>query len=229
MGKIEKLDTFQKRLEFVILNYFENTGLIAAKAINVNQSTISRWLKNDNQSINRDLVKRFENYGISADWLLDGIGEVSLNPNNEKYVALINHNHVGVPFYPMDVTASFITAFSDIREDPEYYIDFKPLNDCTAYFTVFGDSMYPKYASGEIVGVKYWSNYDVILWGEAYLIITDSMANELRTIKLLYPHSDPNKIILRASNPNYNGDTIVDKKNIVNLFIVKGKITRNML
>lgn len=226
---MEKPDGFIERLGEVLLNKYRNHRSQLASDIKVNPSTINRWLDKQFNTVNEDIVARFDKTGISSKWLLYGVGDMLIEQSSEKYVAFINHNHVGVPFYPMDVTASFITAFSDIREDPEYYIDFKPLNDCTAYFTVFGDSMYPKYASGEIVGVKHWSNYDVILWGEAYLIITDSMANELRTIKLLYPHSDPDKIILRASNPNFNGDTIVDKKNIVNLFIVKGKITRNML
>jgi phage repressor protein C with HTH and peptisase S24 domain len=89
--------------------------------------------------------------------------------------------------------------------------------------------MYPKYASGEIIAVKEITNHEVIQWGEAYVIMTSENSNSLRTIKILHEHPDPNKIILRSSNPNFKGDTIINKKEIVSLYIIKGKITRNMI
>jgi hypothetical protein len=42
-------------------------------------------------------------------------------------------------------------------------------------------------------------------------------------------NGDKNKIILRSSNPNFYGDTVIDKSNILGLYIVKGKITRILL
>src|SRR5690606_27153680 len=69
-----------------------------------------------------------------------------------------------------------------VNEQPEYYIDFKPFNDCTAYFPYRGDSMYPKYLHGDILAVKEVQNYDMLLWGEAYLIVTDEQANGLRIV-----------------------------------------------
>jgi transcriptional regulator with XRE-family HTH domain len=118
---------------------------------------------------------------------------------------------------------------NNINNTPEFYVDFQPFNDCTAYLPIYGDSMYPHFTSGEIVAVKKVSNHDIILWGEAYLIITDTNANNMKTVKLLYPHEDEDKIILRASNPEYKGDTIIPKSSILNLYIVKGKITRKQL
>lgn len=118
---------------------------------------------------------------------------------------------------------------NNINNTPEFYVDFQPFNDCTAYLPIYGDSMYPHFSSGEIVAVKKVSNHDIILWGEAYLIITDTNANNMKTVKLLYPHEDEDKIILRASNPEYKGDTIIPKSSILNLYIVKGKITRKQL
>ncbi|HBD94134.1 MAG TPA: DNA-binding protein, partial [Spirochaetia bacterium] len=114
--------------------------------------------------------------------------------------------------------------------EPDFYIDFKPFNDCSAYFTVFGDSMYPRYASGEIVAVKQVFNLDIIWWGEAYLVITDETADNMRTIKLMYPNEDNHDLVnLRASNPNYKGETKILKTSIIALFLVKGKITRNLM
>ncbi len=135
----------------------------------------------------------------------------------------------GVPYYDIDITASIKESFNDILERPEFYVDFKPFNDCTAYLPVWGDSMYPTYANGEIVAVKRLLNPGIILWGEAYLIITNAEANNMKTVKLLFPHEDEDKIILRASNPNYKGDTVIPKSSILNLYTIKGKITRKQM
>ena len=143
--------------------------------------------------------------------------------------SISNSEGKGVPYYNIDVTATITTSFSDIEETPDFYIDFQPFNNCTAYLPVYGDSMFPTYASGEILAVKKLENMDVILWGEAYLIITSELANNMKTVKLLFQHNDDDKIILRAANPEFKGDTVIPKAAIINLYIIKGKITRKQL
>lgn len=133
-------------------------------------------------------------------------------------------NNTGVPFYDLDVTASITGSYLDIKETPEYYIDFQPFNDCDAFTRVYGDSMYPKFASGEIIAIKRKTNFDAILWGEAHLIVTDGYYDDLRTIKTIHPCEDDHEcVILRASNPAFKGDTRIKKKHIIGLFTVKGK------
>jgi len=46
---------------------------------------------------------------------------------------------------------------------------------------------------------------------------------------MIFEHGDKSKLILRSSNPNFKGDTIIDKSNITSLYIIKGKITRNLI
>lgn len=89
--------------------------------------------------------------------------------------------------------------------------------------------MYPKYASGEIIAVREVTNFEVLQWGEAYVIMADEHSNHLQSIKLIYERADQNKLILRSSNPNFKGDTIITKKSIQSLYIIKGKITQNLI
>ena len=139
-------------------------------------------------------------------------------------------SHTGVPYFEnIDGTATIATSFSDYPETPTFYIDYEHFNDCDAYIQVVGDSMYPAYSSGEIIAVKRIMNFDVIQWGEVYFIITNGNANDMKTVKQLHWHEDLEKIVLRSSNPNYKGDTVVNKKDILFLYIVKGKIRRNQL
>ncbi|WP_343531193.1 S24 family peptidase [Pedobacter sp.] len=168
-----------------------------------------------------DFADKFDN--VNMNWVLTGLGEPYYSNNNTQGKA------ASVPYYNFDLNDSDITNLTLMEEKPEYFVNYRPFNDCTAYLPVFGDSMYPKYASGEIVAVKEITNFDVIQWGEAYVIMTGENTNSVKSIKLLHEHPDPNKIILRSSNPNFKGDTILYKKDISSLYIIKGKITRNMI
>lgn len=160
---------------------------------------------------------------VNIDWLENGEGEPFLPTG-----PMISEG-AGVPYYNINLSEARGESLKLMEEKPEYFVNYRPFNDCAAYLPVYGDSMYPKYASGEIIAVKEITNRDIIQWGEAYVIMTTESSNSLRTIKILHEHPDSNKIILRSSNPNFKGDTIINKKEIVSLYIIKGKITRNMI
>ena len=134
-----------------------------------------------------------------------------------------------VPYYDIDVTSHITTSFSDVVEKPTFYVDYQPFNDCSAYVNNYGDSMYPKYKNGEKLAVKQIHNLDVLMFGETYLIITNENANDLKTVKEVHYHKDQSKLILRAANPDYQGDTVIDKVDILSMFAVKGKISQNFI
>ncbi len=190
--------------------------------LGVTQSFISR-VKNG-----RELMPDYCLEKLSDEFGYENVNKfIILNKTNKSE----NNEANGVPYYEnIDVSCSITSMFNDNKENPTFYIDYQHFNDCTAYLPVVGDSMYPRYASGEIVAVKQIFNKDIIQWGEAYLIVCNDNADSLRTIKLVHPcEKDETKIILRASNPNYKGDTPISKDDIISMFIVKGKITRNQL
>lgn len=129
----------------------------------------------------------------------------------------------------MDVTACIAEAFCDEREDVQYYINYPPLNDCDAAFPVYGESMIPDFYPGEVVLVREIRNVDSMLWGEPYLVITNALCDNLRTIKNVYLSEDRQNFILRATNPRYSGDTIISRDNVLKIFLVKGKVNRRQL
>ena len=114
---------------------------------------------------------------VSPDWLLYGRGDV-LRPR-----LTTNTEGRGVPYYEdIEATCSLLSTYDDSPERPTFFIDYEHFNDCTAYLPVVGDSMVPQYCAGEIIAVKRVWNLDIIQWGEAYLVVTDSEANSLRTV-----------------------------------------------
>lgn len=197
-----------------------------AKHVN-NFSPIENGSRMIGKRLSEDVIRY---YHINESWLATGVGKIysidellketnNLNAGAEEGVPYINVN-------PSDFSSGELNF---LKEKPEYYVNFRPFNDCDAYLPVYGDSMVPKYSSGEIIAIREVVNKDIIQWGEAYLIMADESANNITTVKLLFEHDTPGKIILRAANEAYKGDTILDKRAIKRLFIVKGKITRNQL
>src|SRR5690606_3657946 len=107
----------------------------------------------------------------------------------EKRVVHIKNDGSGVPYFEdIEATATIASSYSDFKETPTFYIDYEHFNDCTAYVPIVGDSMYPTFCSGEIIAIKKIFNLDVILWGEAYFIVTNSNANDIKAAKLMFPH-----------------------------------------
>lgn len=177
----------------------------------------------------RKIGKRLSNevikqHHVNPEWLLTGEGEMF-----DEELSTMNDINRGVPFFNVNLSEISFESFSTLHEPPEYYVNYRPFNDCDAYLPIYGDSMYPKYASGEIIAIREIKNFEVIQWGEAYLLIADERANDISAVKLLFEHPNEKKIILRSSNPNFKGDTVLSKEMIKRLFIVKGKVTRHHL
>lgn len=192
-----------------------------AELFNIGQSSISEIdnLKRDLTEEQKAIIKKkygldmFEKYNIE-----------------ETSLEIVYDNPKGVPYFEnIEATGSILSLYNDYPEVPTFYINYPHFDDCTAYVPMVGDSMFPMYSSGEIIAVKKVDNTDILLWGEAYLVVTNGNANSLRTVKLVHQHEDDSKIILRASNPNYRGDTVLNKADVISMFIVKGRIRRNQL
>lgn len=193
-----------------------------AMALNIKQGSLSDILReriNVSNSIKDKLELKFD---VNLTWLENGTGE----PFFKKKRA-VGESKEGVPYFDMSLSDAKELIVEEQRA--EYLVNYLPFNDCTAYLPVYGDSMYPKYAAGEIIAIKEITNYEILQWGEAYVIMTDENSNSLRTIKLIFKHADESKLILRSSNPNFKGDTVIHKKSIQALYIIKGKITRNII
>jgi len=205
------------------------------KFLNMKSSDIARKIDIDARYIYE--IKNGKSKNPSPKFLQSLVDSLGINPDwffmDEKPVLLSDRQKIlapyksskGIPFYNIDI-AAHISEMFETEVTPSFFVDFEPFNDCTAYVLSYGDSMFPLIQSGDILAIKKLSNLDVLLWGEAHVVIAGPEANNLRTVKLIFPCDDPSRMILRASNPNFRGDTIIDKSAILSIYIVKGIITR---
>lgn len=241
-------NTINDRIQLIVDELFSGNKAAFAKAIGKAPTTVANILGARKTTPSSDFVESIKNSieNINLLWLMTGVGEMliaddTLAQAQELSAGSPEAGYVseavgqygckkGVPYYEnIEGTCSIVAQFHDYPETPTFFINYEHFNDCTAYIPVVGDSMYPQYCSGEIIAVKRVYNLDIIQWGEAYFIVTNENANSLRTVKQVHWSDDPGKIILRASNPNFKGDTVIDKSDIISMFIIKGKIKRNQL
>ena len=221
-------DEIAERLNLVRRHLRINTWNAMSEEFGISNSTLHMY-KNGRVKMSDEFINKLSDKGINREWLETGKGHMIDGEDNDLSHAdnsITVKSSKLIPYFPADVTASIVQSFDDLLMTPSYYVQCSFLNDCDACFPVFGDSMYPKFCSGDIIGVrKHDSGF--ILWGETYLVVTNSDGGNLRTLKVIYQHTDPKNAILRASNPNFAGDTIIPIDSIVSLHIVRGKLHIN--
>lgn len=119
----------------------------------------------------------------------------SLTPILEVQLQKIRH----LPLFEQKVFANTnFLAMDNLRESPIDFVAFSGLEEAEFALVVFGDSMAPRYNSGDIIFCKRASVHE-IEWGRMYIIITP----EDRYLKYLDKGEEEETITLRSHNEHY--------------------------
>jgi DNA-binding XRE family transcriptional regulator len=92
------------------------------------------------------------------------------------------------------------------------------------FINVYGDSMYPKFCSGEIIGIKE-VELQYMNFGYAYVVI---LKDEQVLLKYIKKGSDKEHIILESENDFYESKEY-HLEQIKKVFIIKGVITKTTM
>lgn len=92
------------------------------------------------------------------------------------------------------------------------------------FINVYGDSMYPKFCSGEVIGIKE-VELEFINYGFAYVVI---LRDGQVLLKFIKKGSDKDHINLESENKFYEPKEY-HLKNIKRVFIIKGVITKTTM
>jgi DNA-binding XRE family transcriptional regulator/phage repressor protein C with HTH and peptisase S24 domain len=149
--------------------------------------------------------------GLNTQWLLSGVGVMF----SEKVRAL--------PFYEVDVTAGNVNRIFDGTEIPRDSLLVPGFADCDFAVPVSGHSMYPKISNGDIIICKQVNDFDVVEFGQIYLIVTD----ERRMVKYVRKASKPDKVLLVSENHERFDDFEIARSKIRRLYLVKGWVNKN--
>ena len=90
----------------------------------------------------------------------------------------------------------FLSLSSEVNKIPVYVPNF---GTDVLFINVYGDSMYPKYKSGDIIGIKP-VDYVYLVFGHPYVIVFN---NDDINIKYVRKGSDDQHVLLVSENVNY--------------------------
>jgi len=137
-----------------------------------------------------------------------------------------NPKQAMIPYYSIDV---FGTPGAEIVDGtanaltPEFYISIPELKNVEMYIRVRGDSMYPRYKHGDIIGIKELDSQAFFVWYEPYVVVTKG--NYQRLLKYIHPHeTDIEKVMLVSYDSAKFRPQPLDKEDIFKLYEVRGKI-----
>ena len=246
MGKEEKTGVdIAERVRFLMreLNLRQQEF---AKRIGIDASNLSKYI-NRRLPVSDALVNRIVvSLGVSKQWLetgegspfVDGSateltlplsgpvtppGEVTLPSLTVSTDRMALHNGIltrGTPVYDIDVTAGAMPRERMFADDNIIgYISLPQFDPLDRVVTVSGDSMSPVIRDGDMVVLREMPGTDIIYWGQIYAVLTDTF----RFLKYVRRHPDPEMVILRSENPNYD-DIDLPRRKILDLMVVRNII-----
>ena len=156
---------------------------------------------------------------LSAEWLLTGVGHMLKTQSGNEAVANYTSDRSGIPLIPVEAMAGFFTG-----EVIDYDHDCERLRipGIKADFVVpvSGDSMEPKFYSGDLVACQMVHLSDSFFqWGKVYVIDT----NQGVLIKKVKRGTLPGSIILISENPDYDAVEI-SAADIYHIALVKATV-----
>ena len=208
-----------------LLNYFNLTMSAIEKRLGISNGTLGKY-KRGAISTPFSLITGLKLNDLNPDYFLTG--EVSPEIGSDAVeaapaaVECDESKPNRIPFYFFDVMGSFDSEEALMNTKPTCYFELPGFTGCLAAFPVFGDSMKPKILNGDIVVISEKVPEEKILWGEIYLVVTDAW----RVIKTVHPGETEEFLVLRSINPDYEGDTAVNKNEIKGLYLIKGKVSK---
>ncbi len=191
-----------------------------AQRIGVDSSNLSKYL-NAHMPLSDSFLNRLVvNLGVSKEWLLDGTdlpfgkAVVKIDSGTAPGKAA----EAGTPVYDVDATAGTASGRNELfaSENIVGWVNLPNVSPHCRIVRVSGDSMAPVIMDGDFVAVREVTNPNQIYWGQIYIIQLD----DFRLVKYLRRHSDPNMVVLRSENPNYD-DIDIRRTDIHSLLLVQ--------
>ena len=192
------------------------------EGINDNQMTVNAGLsvglinqcrKNSRGMASGNIEKILKAYpDLSADWLITGRGDMYVKEEGweVKNIPMLSAEAFAGPGAP---------NYNDILFGDTYVV--KDFNDSDFLIRVKGDSMSPKYMSGDVVACKKILETLFFQWGRVYVLYTQSQGVMIKRIQ----PSENNDCIKCVSDNEKYAPFDVPKSDIVALALVNGSIS----
>ena len=156
---------------------------------------------------------------INEDWLITGKGNMLVEENCTE------NTEIFTGYYLPEVSASAGLETSinndELKKIP---VTIPGWEKDIIFINVFGDSMYPKFNSGEVIGVKY-VEFQYLNYGYPYVVVFND--GEV-FIKIIQPGKDEEHLVLESVNVFYKPKEF-HKSLIKSFYSIKGVIKKEMM
>lgn len=181
-----------------IEEYLKNQGIIKSDFYKLTSIAPSNFKSTGKYSeLGGDKVaKILSSYkNINPEWLMTGKGDMLRTDST----AVPSVPGKGIPLIPTDAIAGYGTpAFDDMKIEEYYYV--REFKQADFLIRIKGNSMYPKYSSGDIVACKLVKERLFFQWNKIYAIHTDSQGV---MVKRVQQSAKKENITLVSDNEKY--------------------------
>lgn len=164
----------------------QQQNVVAKQKNNFSHPKFNMDFSEDETYILREPECQFE-YRQASDW------------QNKEFKAERGEKEHGIPLIPITAIAGpGAVVFEDLLIEQYYFIP--ELKNAEFMIRMKGNSMYPKYSSGDVLACIKVLDVKYFQWNKVYTIYTESQGV---MIKRIHPGSGPDTIKLVSDNPNY--------------------------
>lgn len=170
------------------------------------------------KSISEDKLEQISNAypEVNTIWLKMNVGNMLIDDTET--------DEKGLPLIPLDAMAGFGNGEVQIHKSQitDYYeVPLFENRGAKYLIPVAGNSMYPKYASGDLLACKPLSGLNFVQWGKPYVLDTEQGA----IVKRLFQHPENEEMLIcKSDNVEFYPPFYICKKEIYNIAIVVGVI-----
>lgn len=209
------LGTIHERIKYLVTTLAGGKNTTFAQKLGVSEANIRGYMKNVVPKADV-LEKIVTSYDVNARWLLTGIGEMTNENNSIK----LSEDGTGIPLIPVEAMAGCFTGSQTVLlQECERYV-VPAFKNADFLIRVSGDSMVPRYFSGDMVACKMLSLADIFFqWGKVYVLDTDQGA----LIKKVERGSSSDTITLVSENQAYQPFELLIRQ-VYHIAIVMGLI-----
>lgn len=213
------MKTINDRIRTVAKYYGITSFAKFAKRTGLSHQTASNYLKGKQKPDIDKLSKIKQSFDdIDANWLLTGEGYML----RAKKTALKSSNDNGIPLILSEAFAGFGGGEVSIMEHDiqDRYI-IPDFSDVDFMIRIKGSSMYPKYASGDVVACRMITNSKFIQWNKVHVLSTRTQGVVIKRLK----KCDNGAACLLAVSDNAKYDPFeIPMDEIINIALVVGVV-----
>ncbi|HNW71156.1 MAG TPA: S24 family peptidase [Bacteroidales bacterium] len=213
--KNEKILSINERI-FQILDFYNVTRYKFSQETGISEAVLLNIYKGKNKPSYDFIEKLLNKYEVNADWLITGNGTMV---KNDLPVALKTKGRSGIPLIPITAMAGAFTGDMQVLEhECDHYV-VPVFKGADFLISVKGNSMYPKYSSGDIVACKKLPLDTFFQWNKVYVLDTDQGP----LIKRVKKGKTDDTLLIVSDNEKYDPFEL-QKKQIHNIALVLGAI-----